>query len=308
MAQQPAEAAAGGVRMSNKTWARTGGGKTKRRKSNGPTFVQLFHWMIKTPAWRSLSSNAVVAWVELANRYDGTNNGQLHLSCRELAKLRPPMSRATAARALQELVDTGFVHPTKASGFNVKDRKRQATEYALAHLFCNATGQPASKEFASWKPEVTVSPITHSKNISRSHQRATNVSLVRRSRKTIEENDPTVSPMRPKPVFSDISRSHPRDTSKIYHTAIASTVGAACDGDGDGACDDDGMVMAGMSEVCLPFAGEGRHVIASSRAALRHIRGEGCWPAPYRERESHPDTSSNNSISYTEGGRRSLPF
>ena len=200
--------------MSNKTWARTGGGKTKRRRNNGPTFIQLFHWMIRTPACRSLSSNAVAAWIELANRYDGTNNGRLHLSCRELAELRPDMSPSTAARAFRELVDIGFAHPVRASGFNVKDRKRQATEYALTHLFCNATGRPASKEFASWKPKATP-PVARSENISRCHHRDTTVSPVARSRKIIEENDPTVSSMAPKTAFSDISRCHTWHTSKI---------------------------------------------------------------------------------------------
>jgi hypothetical protein len=38
---------------------------------------------------------------------------------------------APASYAIKELVEKGFIEITRASGFNVKDRKRQATEYRL---------------------------------------------------------------------------------------------------------------------------------------------------------------------------------
>jgi hypothetical protein len=67
--------------MSRSVFTHTASGKTKHRQGrSGPRFVQLFHWMINMPVWRSLSPRAVVAYLELAKRYDGTNNGSLHLS------------------------------------------------------------------------------------------------------------------------------------------------------------------------------------------------------------------------------------
>jgi hypothetical protein len=36
--------------MSNNSFARTAGGKTKRRKhGGGPTFIQIYHWMVDMP-------------------------------------------------------------------------------------------------------------------------------------------------------------------------------------------------------------------------------------------------------------------
>jgi DNA-binding transcriptional regulator YhcF (GntR family) len=148
-----------------------------------------------------LSPRAVVAYLELARRYNGSNNGWLHLSVRELARAWN-WSRASAARAIGELVEKGFVEITRASGFNVKDRKRQAAEYRLTVFFCDRTRQPASKTFTKCKPEAT----THEtlKNISRSQNRATTVSPTRRSFKIVGENASTVSPVRPSKRLFDI--------------------------------------------------------------------------------------------------------
>jgi MarR family protein len=193
--------------MSRRVYTRTASGKTKRRRSrHGPPFIQLFHWMIDLPVWHSLSPRAVVAYLELARRYNGSNNGWLHLSVRELARAWN-WSRASAGRAIEELVEKGFVEITRASGFNMKDRKRQAAEYRLTVLFCDCTRQPASKTFTKW--EAATSRSQDAENISRSQNRATTVSLVRPSLQNIEENASTVSPARPWRRFSGISRSHP---------------------------------------------------------------------------------------------------
>jgi hypothetical protein len=141
----------------NRTFTRTAGGKTKRRKrGHGPTFIQMFHWMVDLPAWHSLSPRAVVAYLELARRYNGTNNGNLHLSVRELAEAWN-WSQGTASYAIKELVEKGFIEITRASGFNVKDRKRQAAEYRLTIFFCDRTQQSASKAFTKWRPPENIS-------------------------------------------------------------------------------------------------------------------------------------------------------
>jgi hypothetical protein len=157
--------------MSKSVYTRTASGKTKHRRTGerGPRFVQLFHWMINMPVWHSLSPRAVVAYLEFAKRYDGTNNGRLHLSARELAEAWD-WSKDAAACAIRELVEKGFIEITKASGFSVKDRKRQAAEYRLTAFFCNLTQRSASKTFSKWRP-----PEPSKKNISRSENQASTV-------------------------------------------------------------------------------------------------------------------------------------
>ncbi len=99
-------------------------------------------YMIKSAAWQSLSGTAMAAYAELGRRYDGTNNGRLHLSARELSVLRR-CSRDTAARGLRELTEKGFVDVVKASGFNVKG-DRLGTEYRLTLYRCDVTGRTPS--------------------------------------------------------------------------------------------------------------------------------------------------------------------
>ena len=112
--------------MSRSVWKHNASGRTERRQKSRKrrSFVMLERYMIMSTAWRSLSGEAIAAFVELSNRYNGTNNGSLHLSTRELALIRN-CSQRTAAGAMSELVRKGFVEVVKPSGFNVKDRRRQ---------------------------------------------------------------------------------------------------------------------------------------------------------------------------------------
>jgi DNA-binding transcriptional regulator YhcF (GntR family) len=161
--------------MSRSVFKHGANGQTiRRRKDKSSPFVMLPKWMLASAAWQSLSGEAIAAYIELARRYNGTNNGTLHVSAGELAALRD-CCKDTAARALRELVDKGLIEVVRASGFNVKDRKRQAAEYRLTPFYCDVTKQPASKAFMKWQPKDAPT-----ENISRS-----------------EKTDSTVRPVRP---------------------------------------------------------------------------------------------------------------
>ena len=61
-------------------------GKYKNhRRDRAERFVALRHWMLKSPAWRSLSPVERSLYVELAARYNGQNNGRIHYSVRDAA-------------------------------------------------------------------------------------------------------------------------------------------------------------------------------------------------------------------------------
>jgi Helix-turn-helix domain len=144
--------------MSKGVWKHSPSGRTvRRKKSKSPPFVQIPKYMITSAAWRSLSGSAMAAYLELFRRYNGTNNGQLHLSVREFAELYG-RSQDTAAKALRELVDKGFIEIVRLSGFNLKDRRRQATEYRLSLHVCDVTRKLPSKAFMHWRPEAPETP------------------------------------------------------------------------------------------------------------------------------------------------------
>ena len=82
-----------------------------RKDLNGknlPRYVQLFHWMMDSEAWKDLSGNARAIYLEISKRYNGTNNGQIVYSLREATR-ELKIGTSTAKRALDELQDHGFI-------------------------------------------------------------------------------------------------------------------------------------------------------------------------------------------------------
>lgn len=119
--------------------------KTKGRSK--ATFVMLRHDIMKSPAWRSLSPNARTVWTEIALRYNGHNNGEIPLSCREASDLCN-ISKNTAARAFDELKDLGFIKVGGWAGF--QNKYRMATCWFLTHEVQD--GKSPSNEWRNYRP------------------------------------------------------------------------------------------------------------------------------------------------------------
>jgi DNA-binding transcriptional MocR family regulator len=95
---------------------------------------------------------ARAAYVELCRRYDGANNGRIAMSARDLAA-RLKCSKDTAARALRELEDAGFITTVKIGTFSRKNRL--ASEYRLNLHPCDVTGAPPDRRWNAtrWRPD-----------------------------------------------------------------------------------------------------------------------------------------------------------
>jgi hypothetical protein len=125
------------------------------RTSSDSRHVRLYHWLMRTEAWRDLDTVARCAYLELDARYNGSNNGRIPFSCREMARaLR--CSKATALRALRRLQDHGFVIQKRAASFDCK--VRHAPEWLLTEFRSDLDGSLASKEFVHWRQKSAVSP------------------------------------------------------------------------------------------------------------------------------------------------------
>jgi hypothetical protein len=122
----------------------------KGRSIGGPPFVQIFKYMLKSPAWRSLKPAARVLFIELASRYNGSNNGFLGLSGRDAAKACK-CAQNTALDGFKALEDVGLVTCMTPGGFNRNDRR--ASEWRINTHRCDVTGKPATKAFMAWQPE-----------------------------------------------------------------------------------------------------------------------------------------------------------
>jgi hypothetical protein len=120
---------------------------SKRTKSKEARHVRLYHWLLKTEAWQSLSPNSRAIYIEMASRYNGSNNGRIPFSLREAAVLLH-IGKHAAAAALVELQDRGFIVITRRSSFSLKSK--EATEWRLTEFTCDINGTFASKDFTRW--------------------------------------------------------------------------------------------------------------------------------------------------------------
>ncbi len=77
----------------------------KKRKES--KHVRIYHYMSKTPAWKSLNGNERATYLLLAERYMGLNNGKIPYSVRELAA-ELGLSLSTAKQCLDRLQARGF--------------------------------------------------------------------------------------------------------------------------------------------------------------------------------------------------------
>ena len=135
--------------------------KKRIRKKQGSDFgihVRLYRWMMKTPAWQSLSVGPRSLLVELYNLYDGSNNGQLFLSIREAAK-RLHVSPNTVSPWFDMLVEKGFIKVAQRGAFSLKSR--HATSWTLTEF--PVEDDLPSKEFARWRPADEIqTPVSKS--------------------------------------------------------------------------------------------------------------------------------------------------
>ena len=119
----------------------------KGRSTGGEKHVRLHRYLLRSPAYRSLNCYARCALVELYDLYNGDNNGDLFMSVRSMAQ-RLGIANGTAGRALDDLVDRGFIRPRQKGAFSLKVKHATSwilTEHSLAD-------QRATKEFMRWQP------------------------------------------------------------------------------------------------------------------------------------------------------------
>ena len=120
------------------------------RAKNDPHHVRLYGYMADHPAWRGLSSHARSAWLEIGLICNGTNNGRLAVSTRDLGA-KMGVDKNVAGRAILELENAGFLKCVKESSFS---QKKLAAEYRLTHLRCYVTGDSPTNDY---RREITIS-------------------------------------------------------------------------------------------------------------------------------------------------------
>ncbi len=121
----------------------------KGRSSGVGPFVQLPHFMLESPAWRSLSAQEQATYLVVARAYNGSNNGRLAVSVRQIAE-RANVNKDTASKCLATLQARGFIECALPGGFTRKIR--HAAEWRLTLYKCDLTHAPPLKAFMRWRP------------------------------------------------------------------------------------------------------------------------------------------------------------
>lgn len=130
----------------------------KGRSTGEARHVRLYYWLLESAAWQSLDAVERALYILLVERYNGKNNGELTLSCREAARALK-ISKDTASRKFAGLVDRGFIAATERSGFNLKTNEGHTTRWRVTE-FPTRTGKDkekdfqveGTKEFMRWRP------------------------------------------------------------------------------------------------------------------------------------------------------------
>jgi hypothetical protein len=130
--------------------------RQKGRSGKEKRHVRLYHWLLQTPAWKSLSPNARSIYVEMLTRYAGpnSNNGRIPFSYRDGAK-RLGIGKNAVSAAFVALRERGFIVQTKKGGFNVKT-KNLANEWRLTEYPSDIDNTAATKDFMKWPPPTAI--------------------------------------------------------------------------------------------------------------------------------------------------------
>lgn len=116
----------------------------RRKRRKWDPHVRLHMWLLRSLAWRSLSAPARAVYVQIASRYNGTNNGMIAFSVR-CAASECRISKDTASRAFKELVGVGFIEVKSAGAFSRK--VRHAAEYLLTEYRDDVSNEMSKRTF-----------------------------------------------------------------------------------------------------------------------------------------------------------------
>jgi len=120
----------------------------RNKGRNRGRFVALPYSMLESEAWKDLNPQAALIFIELKRRYNGGNNGEISLSCREAAEVAH-CGKGTANKRLVELADHGFIKPNEKGYFH----NRHASTWILT---CESFGKFApSNEWKDYRKNKT---------------------------------------------------------------------------------------------------------------------------------------------------------
>lgn len=90
------------------------------RSGKSPPFVMLPHRVVESSAWACLDPVARCSLIELIHLFNGSNNGSLYLSTKDLTARLGYSDERAAIRSLDMLERVGLIEQTKGAHFDIK--------------------------------------------------------------------------------------------------------------------------------------------------------------------------------------------
>ena len=125
------------------------GGK-KFGRGSSERYLRLRYWFLNSLAWKSLPVGPRALYLDMAQRYNGSNNGRISYSVREGAAALH-VSKGSVKNWLDVLQERGFIACTRRGAFSLKTT-RDASEWRLTEYDCDTLPLHATKDFMRWTP------------------------------------------------------------------------------------------------------------------------------------------------------------
>jgi hypothetical protein len=137
--------------MSPKRPRRSRGVNLRGRSKKDERHLRLTHFMLGSIAWKSLLPVPRALFVELAQRWNGFNNGSIGLGVREAGEALH-VKPHTAGLAFAVLSERGFLVLTKDSSFGQKKLAREWRVTCFPTGPWDAPTSPPTHDYMRWRP------------------------------------------------------------------------------------------------------------------------------------------------------------
>jgi len=216
----------------------------KRRRHSKRKFVQIWHEVIQSPAYQSLSVYAKAALIEICDRYNGTNNGRISFSVREIAE-RLHTGRHQAHRAMADLEEHGLAIRERLGWFSPDHG--HATEWRITF---QPTEKPATNEYRTWKPPEPKkqNPVAGAALLSRLSGDTSAPATMNYSHRSGDTRPEATGAA----AGTHVDSSH--TLSMLSKPHLVPAAGPPIDAPEAGRDGGPGMALAAMTQVGLPFA------------------------------------------------------
>lgn len=120
------------------------------RSKNKEQHVRLTFGMIESHGYKALPPLSIALYIQVAHRYNGSNNGNISFSTREAAAILR-VSKTTAGKLFDELVYKGFLKLAQDSNFSFKTRTARRWELTQWPI---RQGIAPSNDWRFWKGDI----------------------------------------------------------------------------------------------------------------------------------------------------------